>query len=239
MNDVEKFTKLLKNAGYAVFFGGAGVSTESGVPDFRSKSGIYEKVIGAESILTPGFLENRPEDFYKFYRKYFILDGVQPNACHRALAQLEKEGVIKAVITQNVDNLHQTAGSKNVFELHGTGEHFTCTRCGKKYPLSEVRKGSGAAYCSCGGVLHPDIVLYEEALPEDCVMGAISELRKSDFLIIGGTSLTVYPAASFVRYQYAHGKKVLIDLKAEPNLDVEMIIRQPIAEFFAEVMRKW
>lgn len=229
----EQLAELIRHARHTVFFGGAGVSTASGVPDFRSATGIYRREIGAEEILTPGFLRGHPEAFYDFYRKYFILDGIKPNACHLVLADLEKRGLLKAVVTQNVDHLHQDAGSRTVYELHGTGNQFSCTRCGSVYPLSEVRGMEKVPHCSCGGMLRPDIVLYEEGLDQDVLWGAVTEIKKSDLLIIGGTSLRVYPAAGLIHYQKPSGKKVLIDLNPGVTEGVNLVIQANIAEVFA------
>lgn len=204
-----------------VFFGGAGVSTDSGVPDYRSADGIYAKVQGAESILTLSFLQNEPEAFYTFYREYFMLTEIEPNVCHKLLADLEAQGHLSAVITQNVDNLHQKAGSKRVLELHGTSQSFHCLSCHRPYTMADVLAMDTVPRCTCEGILRPDIVLYGEALSGSVMAEAIAEIEQADLLIIGGTSLTVYPAASFVHLQKRQGKKLLIDLGASrfPGLD--------------------
>ena len=235
-SEIKALADLITASRSTVFFGGAGVSTESGVPDFRSASGIYTKVRHAEEILTPRFLKNEPENFYDFYRKYFILDDIKPNACHYGLAELERRGLLQAVITQNVDHLHQEAGSQNVIELHGTGHRFLCKTCGRFYSVEEVKKTRGVPYCDCGTVLRPDIVLYEESLPEQAIHSAIQAIEHADLLIIGGTSLAVYPAAGLVHYQTLKGKKVLIDLSAQMSTNVDLTIRAPIGQVFAALL---
>lgn len=234
--EIKDFAKLLKAAKSTVFFGGAGVSTESGVPDFRSATGIYTKVRHAEEILTPRFLKREPENFYDFYRKYFILDDIKPNACHLALAELERRGLLATVVTQNVDNLHQEAGSQHVIELHGTGSRFYCVDCRRRYTIDEVKKTEGIPRCKCSGILRPDLVFYEESLPEQAIRSAIHAIEKADLLIIGGTSLTVYPAAGLIQYQAHTGKKILIDLSANLSTSVDLCIRAPIGEVFASLM---
>lgn len=236
--DTEKLHQLadmIKSSNFTVFFGGAGVSTESGVPDFRSKNGIYSKHLGAESILTPGFMRHESEEFYRFYREYFMLKGIKPNACHRVLAEMEKRGQLKAVITQNVDGLHQDAGSEHVIELHGSGRHFYCTSCGASYTPEEVDEMPLVPKCTrCGALIRPDIVLYEEGLDHTAIRDAVTAISKADLLIIGGTSLTVYPAAGMIFYQKPSGKKVLINQSATgTDREAELVIRDPIAEVFA------
>lgn len=233
---IKHFAELIRHSRYTVFFGGAGVSTESGVPDFRSATGIYTRVMGAEEILTPDFMYARTEDFYDFYRRYFILDGIRPNACHLALAELERRRLLHAVVTQNVDHLHQDAGSKRVLELHGSGAHFTCTRCGSVYPVSEVRAMPKVPHCSCGAFLRPDIVLYNEGLDQNTLISAVREIQMADLLIIGGTSLRVYPAAGLVYEQKASGKKVLIDLQRPGGQAVDLYIHAKIGDVFTALM---
>ncbi len=237
-SEVKLLASMLTASKSTVFFGGAGVSTESGVPDFRSASGIYTKVRHAEEILTPRFLQNEAENFYDFYRKYFILDDIRPNACHYGLAELERRGLLQAVVTQNVDHLHQEAGSQNVIELHGTGHRFFCKSCARFYSVDEVKKTRGVPRCDCGGVLRPDIVLYEESLPERAIHSAIQAIEHADLLIIGGTSLAVYPAAGLVHYQALRGKKVLIDLSAQMSTSVDLTIRAPIGQVFSDLLEE-
>lgn len=235
---IQKLAKLIQNSNHTVFFGGAGVSTESGVPDFRSAKGIYQVERHAEEILTPRFMKQQPENYYDFYRKYFMLEGIKPNACHLALAELEKRKLLDAVITQNVDNLHQDAGSQNVIELHGNGSRFYCPKCQKQYSIVDVRKTTDVPYCDCGGLIRADIVHYEENLPEKALQAAIYAIEHTELLIIGGTSLSVYPAAGLIRYQPRFGKKVLIDFAAELQGAVDLVIRAPIGKVFDALMQE-
>lgn len=233
---VEILKQWIDEAKSVVFFGGAGLSTESGVPDFRSATGIYSQVQGAENILTPRFLRAKPEAFYDFYRQYFILDeSIQPNAAHLGLAKLEAMGKLDAVITQNIDNLHQRAGSQNVIELHGTAETFTCRSCQMTYTVNQVKQMDHVPQCDCGQVLRSDIVMFEEGLDEYEVERAFEAIRQSDLLIIGGTSLSVYPAASFIHYQKSGAKKVLINLEPS-HAQVDLQINRPIGQVFTELM---
>lgn len=237
MNIVAEFVKMLDESEYTVFFGGAGVSTESGLPDFRSQSGIYKNVLNAEMLLTPQYLIRHPEEYYKFYREYFMVKGIKPNSCHITLSELEKEGAVKAVITQNVDGLHQSAGSKNVIELHGTGESFYCISCGKKYSFDAVDEMDLVPKCTCGGIIRPDVVLYTEGLDGKAIDKAVSEIAKSDLLIIGGTSLTVYPAAGFIDCRNENCNLVVINKDETPSdYTADLVIREPIAQFFTEVL---
>lgn len=202
----EKQTKalndIIKSSKRAVFFGGAGVSTESGIPDFRSADGIYmmNYRYPPEEILSHMFFMQHIEEFYEFYRKHLCSKGVEPNAAHLKLAELERAGILAAVVTQNIDGLHTKAGSKTVYELHGSTLRNHCMKCGKFYDADYVFGSEGVPKCSCGGVIKPDVVLYQEALDEDTVDGAIRAIKDADTLIVAGTSLTVYPAASFIRY---------------------------------------
>lgn len=202
----EKQTKalndIIKSSKRAVFFGGAGVSTESGIPDFRSADGIYmmNYRYPPEEILSHMFFLQHTEEFYEFYRKHLCSKGVEPNAAHLKLAELERAGILAAVVTQNIDGLHTKAGSKTVYELHGSTLRNHCMKCGKFYDVDYVFGSEGVPKCSCGGVIKPDVVLYQEALDEDTVDGAIRAIKDADTLIVAGTSLTVYPAASFIRY---------------------------------------
>lgn len=234
--EAARLGELLKASKRTVFFGGAGVSTESGVPDFRSAQGIFTQNLGAEHILTPRYLSAQPEAFYRFYREYFILDKVAPNACHLALAELERRGLLSAVVTQNVDNLHQAAGSRRVLELHGSGERFYCMRCGQESGLAAVRAMPEVPRCACGGLLRPDIVLYEEGLDAATLNEAAREIAAADLLIVGGTSLQVYPAAGLVHLQKPEGRKVLIDLGAEPGPHFALTIREALGRLFAALM---
>ncbi len=205
----------ISQSNYIVFFGGAGASTESGIPDFRSADGLYYQKydVPPETVLSHTYFQQETEKFYRFYRDKMLFDGAQPNAAHRKLAELEQAGKLKAVITQNVDGLHQAAGSREVLELHGSIHRNFCQRCGKFYPLSAVAGSTGIPRCTCGGVVKPDVVLYEEALDQDTMSRAIDHLSRADMLIVGGTSLVVYPAAGLIHYYQGH-RLVLINLNA-------------------------
>ena len=221
-----------------VFFGGAGVSTESGIPDFRSTDGLYrqEYKYPPETILSHTFFVRNPEEFFRFYRAKLIPDkSVQPNAAHRRLAELEREGKLRAVITQNIDGLHQAAGSKRVIELHGSIHRCRCARCGKPCPEETVNTGGGVPRCSCGGVLRPEVVLYEEPLAERDITDAVNFIRKADVLIVGGTSLAVYPAAGLLRY-YEGRKLALVNMGATSyDESADLLIREKIGKVFSEV----
>lgn len=239
-----KFTEMIRECNNIVFFGGAGVSTESGVKDYRSNDGLYNTVkeygVTPEEILSHSFFFQHPEIFYDFYRKYFIIN-VEPNNAHKALAELETVGKIKAVITQNIDGLHQKAGSKNVIELHGTAGEFYCASCGKKgateVVFSEI-KNKNLPRCECSGIMKPKVVLYGESLYEGVPEKAIHHIEIADMLIIGGTSLAVYPAASFVRY--FRGKYIVMINNSETEYDdnADLVIRENIGEVFRKVMEE-
>ena len=221
-----------------VFFGGAGVSTESGIPDFRSVDGLYHQSYAypPETILSHSFFAQNPGEFYRFYREKMLIQGAQPNAAHRKLAELEQAGKLKAVVTQNIDGLHQAAGSKVVYELHGSVYRNRCTRCGKKYPPEFIRDSAGVPRCSCGGLIKPEVVLYEEGLDDACVEGAIRAISDADMLIVGGTSLTVYPAAGLIRY-YGGSKLVLINRDETPyDSYANLIFRDPIGTVLSQVV---
>ena len=238
MSKQERLAMMLREAKRAVFFGGAGVSTESGIPDFRSTGGLYNQEwrYPPETILSHTFFMNNTEEFYRFYRKKMLFPEAGPNDAHKALAELERRGILSAVITQNIDGLHQAAGSRKVIELHGTVHKNFCTRCRKPYSLEEVLKTEGVPRCSCGGVIKPAVVLYEESLPTDAIEDALDCIAASDLLIIGGTSLAVYPAAGFV--QNYRGKLVIIN-RSPTHMDhqADLLIDQPIGETFRETMK--
>lgn len=221
-----------------VFFGGAGVSTESGIPDFRSTDGLYrqEYKYPPETILSHTFFEQNPEEFFRFYRAKLIPDkSVQPNAAHRRLAELEREGKLRAVITQNIDGLHQAAGSRRVIELHGSIHRCRCAKCGRPCPEEAVNTGEGVPRCPCGGVLRPDVVLYEEPLAERDITDAVNFIRAADVLIVGGTSLAVYPAAGLLRYYEGH-KLALVNTGATGyDESADLLIREKIGKVFSEV----
>ena len=221
-----------------VFFGGAGVSTESGIPDFRSVDGLYrqEWKYPPEEIISHSFFERDPEEFYRFYRAKLIPGPeVKPNAAHLRLAELEREGKLRAVITQNIDGLHQAAGSKRVIELHGSVHRCYCAKCRKPYPESYVNYGEGIPRCTCGGIVRPDVVLYEEGLNDQDITDAVNYIRAADVLIIGGTSLNVYPAAGLIRF--FRGKHlVLVNRGRTPYDDeAELVIRQNIGQVFSQI----
>lgn len=234
---IAQLREMIAGSDNIVFFGGAGVSTESGIPDFRSVDGLYNHKwkYPPETILSHSFFERNPEEYYRFHREKLVVDGVKPNRAHLRLAQLEQEGKLKAVITQNIDGLHQAAGSKNVLELHGSILRAYCSRCRKPYPAEKMNHGEGVPRCTCGGVIRPDIVLYEEPLDDDIVRRAIAYIRNADILIIGGTSLNVYPAAGLINY-YRGKKLVLINLSETPyDSYADLIIHEKIGEVFSRV----
>lgn len=241
MEDIQLLKKIINQSEYLVFLGGAGVSTESGIPDFRSDDGLYSgkyKKYSPETVLSHEFFITHTEEFYDYYKKNMIFPSAKPNAAHIALSKLEKKGKLKAVITQNIDGLHSAAGSKNVIELHGSVLRNRCLRCGKEYRLDDVIERNGVPCCSdCGGVIKPEVVLYGENLSEDAMSRALGEICKADTLIIGGTSCLVNPAAAFVRY--FKGKHLIIINKTPTPYDgeAELIIREPIAEVFAKIVK--
>lgn len=198
----QRLKKLLEQAHSAVFFGGAGVSCESGIPDFRSQDGLYYQQWPwpPEEILSHTFFLHHTEEFFRFYREKMLYPNARPNAAHLALARLERQGHVRAVVTQNIDGLHTAAGSRNVLELHGSVHRNHCTRCGAFYTLDDVLRSEGVPRCGCGGVIKPDVVLYGEALDETTLNAAVRAIRRADLLLVGGTSLNVYPAAGLLRY---------------------------------------
>ena len=233
--NIAKLKQWVQESDNIVFFGGAGVSTESGIPDFRSVDGLYNQKwkYPPETILSHSFFERDPEEYYRFHREKLVIDGVQPNRAHTRLAELEEEGKLRAVITQNIDGLHQMAGSKNVLELHGSILRAYCSRCRKSYDADVINHGKGVPRCSCGGVIRPDIVLYEEALDDDVIMRAIHYIRQADVLIVGGTSLRVYPAAGLINY-YRGNKLVLITRSSTPT-EADLVVHGRIGEVFDQI----
>ena len=229
---IKKLKELVDGSDNIVFFGGAGVSTESGIPDFRSTDGLYHQQwdYPPEVILSHTFYESNPEAFFRFYRAKMLAPDAQPNDAHRKLAQWEQEGKLKAVITQNIDGLHQAAGSKNVLELHGSVHRNHCQRCGKFYPLDALLHGEGVPKCTCGGTIKPDVVLYEESLDQDVLNAAVHFISQADMLIIGGTSLNVWPAAGLINYYSGH-KLVLINKSpVARDLTADLVITEPIGQ---------
>lgn len=233
-NTHTKLKEMLAGSSNIVFLGGAGVSTESGIPDFRSENGHFEAIkrfgFPPEVLLSATFFERHTKTFFEYYKSALLVTDVQPNGAHYALAKLEKEGKLRAVITQNIDGLHSLAGSKNVVELHSTIYKNHCTRCGKSYDVEFMQKSDGVPTCSCGGVIKPDVVLYEEALDPDSIEAAVSAIMACDMLIVGGTSLTVYPAAGLI--EYYRGNKLVLMNKSETPYDsrADLIIREPIGK---------
>lgn len=235
--EIERLKALVSESDNIVFFGGAGVSTESGIPDFRSVDGLYNQKwkYPPETILSRTFFERNPEEYYRFHREKLVIDGVKPNRAHLRLAELEQEGKLKAVITQNIDGLHQAAGSKNVLELHGSILRAYCSRCKKAYDADIINYGEGVPRCSCGGVIRPDIVLYEEPLDGDIMQSAVHFIANADVLIIGGTSLNVYPAAGLINY-YRGNKLVLVNLSETPyDSYADLVIHEKIGEVFSQI----
>ena len=234
---IKKLREMVENSNYIVFFGGAGVSTESGIKDFRSVDGLYSQKFAypPETMLSHSFYVSHTEEFYDFYRAKMLALDAQPNAAHRKLAQWEQEGKLKAVITQNIDGLHQLAGSKNVLELHGSTLRNYCLKCGKKYGTEIFDETEGIPKCTCGGTIRPDVVLYEEGLDQETIEKAVHYIRHADVLIIGGTSLVVYPAAGLVNY-YRGNKLVLIN-KSATSMDnyADLLISEKIGEVFGKV----
>lgn len=238
--EVMELKKIINESNNIVFFGGAGVSTESGIPDFRSEKGIYSVVseygYNPETILSHSFFMKNKEIFFKYYKKNLLYPNAKPNNAHYGLAKLEKEGKLKAVITQNIDDLHQKAGSKNVLELHGTLYKNYCMKCGKNFDLDYVTKDYGITLCDkCGGVVRPDVVLYEEGLDQDVIRNSVKYISEADVLIVGGTSLAVYPAAGLIDY-FRGNKLVLINKSVTPyDKKADLIINENIGEVFKEI----
>lgn len=228
------FQKIIDDSKRIVFFGGAGVSTESGIPDFRSADGLYSQKYSypPEQIVSHSFYVRNTEEFYRFYKDRMIFPNAKPNAAHLKLAELERVGKLSAVITQNIDGLHQMAGSRNVIELHGSIHRNYCTKCGNFFQLSAVTDCDGIPLCGCGGKIKPDVVLYEESLKDDDIENAVLEISKADTLIIGGTSLVVYPAAGLV--SYFRGKHLVVINKSEisADKDAELVINDSIGKVF-------
>lgn len=239
MDEMEQLKQWIAESNNIVFFGGAGVSTESGIPDFRSVDGLYNQQYDypPETIISHSFYRRNPEEFYRFYKNKMLFPEAKPNAAHLALAELERQGKLKAVITQNIDGLHQAAGSKEVLELHGSVHRNYCTECGKFYGLQEILDMDGVPHCSCGGIIKPDVVLYEEGLDQQTMQKAVSYIRQADVLIIGGTSLTVYPAAGLI--DYYSGKKLVLINKSVTPMDnrANLVISGKIGEVFTELMK--
>lgn len=238
---IDELTQILKDSNNIVFFGGAGVSTASGIPDFRSANGLWNEKLGItltpEQLVSHTYFMRYPEEFFNFYKAKLVYPEAKPNACHIALAKLEEMGKLKAVVTQNIDGLHQAAGSKVVYELHGSVLRNYCMKCGAFYDEKFVLNSVGIPTCSkCGGRVKPDVVLYEEGLDDDIIRGAVSAISKADTLIIGGTSLVVYPAAGLIRY--FRGKNLVLINKSSTSADREanLVINDDIAKVLGEAV---
>ena len=243
IEEINLLTEILQNSNNIVFFGGAGVSTASGIPDFRSSNGLYSKKLNRnftpEQAVSHSFFVRYPEEFFDFYKKNLVYPDAKPNDCHFALAKLEKEGKLKAVVTQNIDGLHQAAGSKKVYELHGSVLRNYCTKCMEFYDADYVMKTDGVPKCDkCGGVVKPDVVLYEEGLDDETINGAIKAISEADTLIIGGTSLVVYPAAGLINY--FRGRNLVLINKSSTSADskADLVINDDIAKVMREAVNK-
>ena len=234
---IERLRQMVEESERIVFFGGAGVSTESGIPDFRSTDGLYHQQwkYPPEVILSHTFYESNPEEFFRFYRAKMLAPNAQPNAAHKKLAEWEAAGKLTAVVTQNIDGLHQAAGSQRVMELHGSVHRNYCQRCGKFHNLDFILHGQGLPLCDCGGMVKPDVVLYEEGLNQHTLNEAVRAISEADLLIIGGTSLNVYPAAGLINYYRGH-KLVLINKSAvSRDLAADLVITDPIGATLAQL----
>ena len=237
MRETETLKQIVKESDNIVFFGGAGGSTESGIPDFRSVDGLYNQKYEypPETILSHTFFMRQTEEFYRFYRDKMLELDAKPNAAHKKLAELEAAGKLKAVITQNIDGLHQAAGSKRVLELHGSVHRNYCMKCGKFHSVYEIKESTGIPRCECGGIIKPDVVLYEEGLDNQTMEDAVSFIRQADVLIIGGTSLAVYPAAGLIDY-YKGDKLILVNKSATPmDGRADLLVQGAIGEIFSQL----
>ena len=238
--ETEQLQRIIDDSSRIVFFGGAGVSTESGIPDFRSADGIYHQhyKYTPEEVVSHSFFMRHTEAFYEFYKEKMMILDAKPNAAHRKLAELEQAGKLTAVVTQNIDGLHQAAGSKCVYELHGSIHRNYCMDCGRPYSAEYVKGSEGIPRCECGGIIKPDVVLYEEGLDGDTISGAVRAIAEADTLIIGGTSLVVYPAAGFI--DYFRGKHLVVINKSETGRAVraELTIAAPIGEILGRIKVK-
>ena len=239
MSKIQQLQEIIDSSDNIVFFGGAGVSTESGIPDFRSESGIFKSLEKygdvPENLVSHTYYSDHTEEFFEYYKDTLVFDDAKPNPAHLKLAELEEKGKLNAVITQNIDGLHQKAGSKNVLELHGSIHRNYCQICNKKYSLDFILKSEGIPRCDCGGVVKPDVVLYEEPLDNRILAYAIDYIQNADTLIIGGTSLVVYPAAGLINY--FHGDNLVLINKSETGFDymANLVINEPIGETLSQI----
>ena len=237
MEKIDKLQQMIDESSRIVFFGGAGVSTESDIPDFRSADGLYQEKYHypPEQVVSHTFFMRRTELFYDFYKNKMMFLEAKPNKAHLKLAELEAKGKLSAIITQNIDGLHQAAGSKKVYELHGSIHRNYCQKCGKFYDAAYVKNAKGIPHCQCGGIIKPDVVLYEEGLDNEVIQGAISAIQSADMLIIGGTSLVVYPAAGFI--DYFRGNRLVVLNKSATARDVyaDLCIQKPIGEVLGRI----
>lgn len=239
MSKIQQLQEIIDSSDNIVFFGGAGVSTESGIPDFRSESGIFKSLEKygdvPENLVSHTYYSDHTEEFFEYYKDTLIFDGAKPNPAHLKLAELEEKGKLRAVITQNIDGLHQKAGSKNVLELHGSIHRNYCQICNKEYSLDFILKSEGIPRCDCGGVVKPDVVLYEEPLDNRILAYAIDYIQNADTLIIGGTSLVVYPAAGLINY--FHGGNLVLINKSGTGFDymANLVINEPIGETLSQI----
>lgn len=240
MTGIEELKKMIDESKRIVFLGGAGVSTESGIPDFRSENGIFKAVrdfgYPPETLLSRSFFDRHPDIFFKYYRTLLMSGDAKPNKAHYALAKLERIGKLTAIATQNIDGLHQMAGSKNVYELHGSIKRNYCMRCRRFYDDTFVANAKGVPHCECGGIVKPDVVLYEEGLDTDTLMGAVKHISKADMMIVGGTSLQVYPAAGLIDY-YRGSRLVLINKSSTPyDSYADLVINDSIGKVLEEAV---
>lgn len=235
---MKNLQRIIDGSEKIVFFGGAGVSTESGIPDFRSRDGLYSQKYDypPETILSHGFFMSHTEEFYKFYREKMLISGARPNPAHLKLAELERKGKLLSVVTQNIDGLHQAAGSKTVYELHGSVHRNYCMKCGKFYSFDDIKNTNGVPHCACGGIIKPDVVLYEEGLDDATVNGAVRSIMNADTLIIAGTSLNVYPAAGLIRY--FRGQSLVLINRDETPVDGEadLVIHANVGKVLGDVV---
>ena len=233
--DIERLSAIIKNSDNIVFFGGAGVSTESGIPDFRSADGIYNMKYKypPETIVSHSFFMRNTSEFYRFYREKMLHPDAMPNKAHYALAELEKQGKLKAIVTQNVDGLHHKAGSVNVLELHGSRSRYFCMDCGRKFGMDVVFEAEDIPLCPCGGIIRPDVVLFEEGLDQNVIERSVRAIQDAEVLIVGGTSLNVYPAAGLIQY-YKGDTLILINMSETPyDKQANLVIRDKIGETLA------